>query len=182
MWECNARQDSLLSFLEKLCEVCSCTPYTGKTPGFCCWVSFSVLSKDCGVWSVWDHWEVFQVAIVFSSPRLALHEARRKLWLGLPRTFPVPSLYPPWGGSSKSSGYRGQALPPEFPGSCTSSCWGRANLEAPLLQMGCCSSASALGLLLPRPSPQLFLCPVLSTQLGASGFFLLLLFQKKKKN
>lgn len=75
----------------------------------------------------------------------------------------------------------GQTLPPEFPGSCTSSCWGRANLEAPLLQMGRRSSASALGLLLPHPSPQRFLCPVLSTQLGASGFFLLLLFKKNFK-
>lgn len=26
------------------------TLYSGKTAGFCCWVSFSVLGKDCGAW------------------------------------------------------------------------------------------------------------------------------------
>lgn len=67
------------SLLEKLFEVYSCTPYSGKTPGFCCWVSFSLLSKDCEIWPALDNRVVFQAAVVFSNPRLALHEARAKL-------------------------------------------------------------------------------------------------------
>lgn len=60
------------SLLEKLFEVYSCTPYSGKTLGFRCWVLFSLLSKDCEFWPVLNNQLVFQGGHCLLEPKACL--------------------------------------------------------------------------------------------------------------
>lgn len=133
------------------------------------------MSKDCEIWPVLDNWVVFQVAVVFltqDSPCMKQEQSSVSVChvpsvslFCIHHGEVVQNLLATWARHFHMTNQAAAYLPA-----------GAERIQKPYFCRW--ATASALGLLLPHSFPQPFICPVLSTQLSAPGFFLLLMFQK----